>query len=98
MSLGYLVGLDVGTTGAKALVSTAGGQTLAQGHARLDWQATRWGAETAAQAIFDAALEAVRRALRQAPAGPVAAIGIASFAESSVLLGDTGEPVGPVIA
>lgn len=91
---GLLVGLDVGTTSSKAVVFDESGAPVAAGRAPTPWQ----GGELPARALLDAAVTAVAHALAEAPAGPVAGLGVTSMAESGVLLDRHGEPVAPVIA
>jgi sugar (pentulose or hexulose) kinase len=98
MTQPLLVGLDVGTTASKAVVFTLDGQALAEGRAATPWQATASGAELDPRQLLGAVLRALGDALDAAPAGPVAAVGVASIGESGVLTGPHGEPVAPVIA
>ena len=56
------------------------------------------GAEIAPERLVDCALAAANEALDGAPDGPVGALGVASFAETGVLLDARGEPVAPAIA
>jgi sugar (pentulose or hexulose) kinase len=56
------------------------------------------GAEADPVALFGAAAAAARDALDRAPAGGVAGIGVASMAETGVLLGERGEVLAPAIA
>ena len=92
------VGLDVGTTTSKAVVFTEGGDPVASGRASTPWTVTDSGAELDATALLDAAKSAVAQALADCPPGPVGGLGVASIAESGVLLDRRGESVAPVIA
>jgi sugar (pentulose or hexulose) kinase len=91
-----LIGLDVGTTASKAVVFTEGGDPVASGRADTPW--TDSGAELDATALLESAKTAVAQAMSQCPPGPIAGLGVTSFAESGVLLDRRGEPVAPVIA
>ena len=93
-----LLGLDLGTTSCKAAVVSHGGREVAHGRARVPWERVPTGAEIAPERLVDAALAAAREALAAAPQGRVGAIGVASFAETGVLLDAHGEPVAPAIA
>ncbi|MCW2938563.1 MAG: xylulose kinase [Actinomycetia bacterium] len=93
-----LVGVDVGTTSCKVTVCTADGREVANGKAPLEWQVTRDGVEVEPATILRAVGPAIAVALAQAPACPVAAVGVASMGESGVLLDRRGDPVAPVIA
>jgi sugar (pentulose or hexulose) kinase len=92
------IGLDVGTTTSKAVVFTEDGDTLASGRANTPWTITTSGAELEATALLEAAKSAVAEALAQCPPGQIGGLGVASLAESGVLLDRRGEPVAPVIA
>ena len=92
------VGLDVGTTTSKAVVFTQDGDPIASGRATTPWTVTSSGAELDATALLDAAKSAVAEALGDCPPGPIGGLGVASLAESGVLLDKHCEPVAPVIA
>lgn len=93
-----LLGLDLGTTSCKAAVVSHGGREMAHGRARVPWERVPTGAEIAPERLVEAALAAAGEALAAAPAGPIGALGVASFAETGVLLDAHGEPVAPAIA
>jgi sugar (pentulose or hexulose) kinase len=93
-----LIGLDVGTTSSKAVVFTEDGDPVASGRANTPWTITTSGAELEATALLEAAKSAVAEALAQCPPGQIGGLGVASLAESGVLLDRRGEPVAPVIA
>ena len=92
------VGLDVGTTTSKAVVFTEDGDPVASGRAETPWTLTSSGAELDATALLAAASSAVAQALADCPPGAIGGLGVASLAESGVLLDRHGEPVAPVIA
>jgi sugar (pentulose or hexulose) kinase len=94
-----LIGLDVGTTSCKAAVVSPGGEELAHGRAPTPWRAVPTGAEIDPRDLLDSVLAAAREALASAPeGGRVAGVGVASLAETGVLLDRAGEPVVPSIA
>ena len=93
-----LLGLDLGTTSCKAAVVTHGGRDVAHGRARVPWERVPTGAEIAPERLVEAALVAAGEALAAAPDGPIGALGVASFAETGVLLDASGAPVAPAIA
>ena len=93
-----LAGLDVGTTSVKALLVTPEGTEVGLGRAATTWSATPFGAETSAASIADAARAALADALDQAPGDRVTALGVASMAESGVLVGPDDQSLAPVIA
>jgi len=94
-----LVGLDVGTSSAKAVVFTDQGEVVGEGRARTPWITTSYGVELAAEELLNAAIEALESAL-DATAGTTSAtaVGITSMGESGVLVDRNGIPVAPVIA
>jgi sugar (pentulose or hexulose) kinase len=92
-----LLGLDVGTTSTKAAVIDLDGNELAHGRAPMPWTSLPTGAEIAPEALLACAVEAARDALETA--GPVAAVGVSSMAETGILLARDGRPAGaPAIA
>jgi sugar (pentulose or hexulose) kinase len=94
----YLIGLDVGTTSSKAVVIDRHGVEVGHGRAATPWHATATGVQTDALAVLESAKQAIGQALERVPRGAVTGVGVASMAESGVLLNRTGEPVAPVIA
>lgn len=107
-----LVGVDVGTTFCKAAVVDLDGVEIAHGRVPTPWQATPTGAQAEPGSLLDAAVAAARAALtaadgrRAAPEGGrradgglrVLGVGVASMAETGVLLDRADEPVAPAIA
>jgi sugar (pentulose or hexulose) kinase len=93
-----LLGIDVGTSVCKAAVVDGAGAELAHGQAPTPWRTVPTGAEVDLEALFAAVVTAARDALASAPDGRVAAIGVASIAESGALLDGTGEALHPAIA
>lgn len=93
----HLVGIDIGTTRVKAVLLDEGGSAAAAAeraaplaHPRPGW------AETDAEAIVAAAVEAAREAVG---AAGVAAVGIANQRSTTVLWDRaTGRPVAPAIS
>jgi sugar (pentulose or hexulose) kinase len=98
MALELLAGLDVGTTSVKALLVAPDGTEVALGRAPTTWSATAFGAETTAESLINAVRIALADALDRAPGHRVVALGVASMAESGVLVGPDDEPLAPVIA
>ncbi|HET8757761.1 MAG TPA: FGGY family carbohydrate kinase, partial [Solirubrobacteraceae bacterium] len=92
-----LLGLDVGTTAVKAAVFDGDGDELATGRAPTPWRTVPTGAEVDADALLAAAVAAAREAVAAA-GGRIVAIGVASVAETGVLLDRDGRPVVPGIA
>lgn len=93
-----LVGLDVGTTASKAAVFTTDGRQMATGRSETPWVVAPHGVEADPGALVAAAVDAMCDALASSPDGPVLAVGVASMAESGVLLDAHGVPLAPVIA
>lgn len=93
-----LVGVDVGTTSAKAAVVSLDGRELSHGRAPMPWRQVSTGAEIAPDALVGTALAAVSGALGGGPDGPVVGLGVTGMAETGVLLDGAGTPVAPAIA
>lgn len=98
MAAELFIGLDVGTTAAKAVAFTGAGEAVSTGQATTPWTLTPTGAEVAAPELLDSAKAALSQCLSGCPAGRVAAVGITGIAESGVLVDGSGAPVAPVIA
>jgi sugar (pentulose or hexulose) kinase len=79
-------------------VVTHGGREVAHGRAPVPWERVPSGAEIHPERLVEAALAAAAEALAAAPAGQIGAVGVASFAETGILLDARGEPVAPAIA
>jgi xylulokinase len=97
----YLVGVDVGTTGAKAVVARAGGRIVAEHAASYEVLTPRplW-AEQWPQVWLDGLGEAVRGALAAAAVAPdaVAALTVSSlYGGSGIPVDDRLEPVRPCL-
>jgi sugar (pentulose or hexulose) kinase len=105
----WLLGIDIGTSAVKAVVTNPTGGVLASASAPTPWRQER-GLTEADPADLVAAVRAVsRNALsdayragsggRRAPGtGRVAGVGVTGIAESGVLIDDNDTACGPVIA
>jgi sugar (pentulose or hexulose) kinase len=93
-----LLGLDLGTTYAKAAVVTLDGRERAHGRAITPWRRVTTGAEMDPPDLVRGAVAAARQALGRGPTGRVVGVGICSMAETGVLLDEAGDPVAPMIA
>jgi sugar (pentulose or hexulose) kinase len=98
VSRDHLLGLDVGTTSCKAALVTRAGAEVAHGSAPTPWEVVPTGAELDPLRLLDAALEAIRGALRSVPGARVVALGVSSMAETGVLLDAGGAPLARAIA
>ena len=92
-----VLGLDVGTTAVKAAVFDPDGNEVAGGKAPTPWRTVPTGAEVDADELLAAAVAAAREAVAAA-GGRIVAIGVASVAETGVLLDRDNRPVVPGIA
>ena len=93
------VGLDVGTTTSKAVVFTDDGEPVASGRATTPWTVTTSGAELDARRLARRGQIRCSRSVGRLPSRTRSpGLGVASLAESGVLLDQHGEPVAPVIA
>jgi len=98
-----VIGMDIGTTSAKAAVRSQTRHGAPYAELPTPWQAGRHGqTEIDPYRLLDVAVELLGRAVRGAESawGPVRVrgIGVAGMAESGVLVGGGGRPVAPVIA
>jgi sugar (pentulose or hexulose) kinase len=95
---GLVLGVDLGTTAVKVGASVDGGDCVAAGRAPVPWTATPTGAEVDPHLLLRTVCEALEQACARRPGTPVEAVGVASFAESVVLLDAAGEPLAPLVA
>ena len=92
------LGLDIGTSGVKALLVRPSGDVAASSTAPLTMVTPRPGwAEQDPAAWWDAVGEAARAALAAAPGARVAAVGISGQMHSSVFLDAHGEVIRPAL-
>jgi sugar (pentulose or hexulose) kinase len=92
-----VLGLDVGTTAVKAAVFDADGHEVANGKAPTPWRTVPTGAEVDPDELLAAAVAAAREAVAAA-GGRIVAIGVASVAETGVLVDADNRPVVAGIA
>ena len=98
-----VIGLDLGTTLAKAVVRSESHRAAGYVELPTPWQTGRCGqTEIDPHLLLGLAVELIGRAVREAESawGPVRVrgIGVAGMAESGVLLSAAGRPAAPVIA
>ncbi|RKS75489.1 sugar (pentulose or hexulose) kinase [Motilibacter peucedani] len=93
-----LVGLDVGTSSVKAVALTSDGVERAAASAPVTWTVSGERTELDAYALVASVTAALGDLLVQVPGRRVSALGVASMAESGVLLDRAGEPLGPLVA
>jgi gluconokinase len=93
-----VLGIDIGTTSAKAVLVGADAVVRASGQAGYPLDAPRPGwAEQDPGAVLDAVVEAVREAVVDHPADEIAGLALSSAMHSLLGLDGAGEPVTPVI-
>ena len=97
MSEELYLGLDVGTSSSKVVAFDARGRAVASGSAPTPWSDAQGVAELAPAALLDAVRTALRQVLTGLTPGSIAGLGVASFAESGVLLDRHGSPLGPIV-
>jgi len=93
-----LLGIDVGTSSAKAAVVDRFGREIAHGRSPVEWMSVAGGAEIEPPRLVESAVRAAQQALASAPGGRVAGVGVASMAETGVLLDRHGLPAAAAIA
>jgi sugar (pentulose or hexulose) kinase len=93
-----VIGVDVGTTGAKTVLTTAGGEVLAEaGQEYPTHYAGQNGAEQNPGDWWAAAAAGIRYVLAGVDPANVAAVGISSQAPSVVLVDSMGSPLHPAL-
>lgn len=101
---GVAVGIDLGTTDTKAILTDLAGRTVGFARRRTAWSERRGGGtETTGAALVAGALAAVSSALAQlrhrtGSGVRVTGLGITGLAESGVVLDRQGRETSPVIA
>ena len=98
-----VIGMDIGTTSAKAVARSATHGSAAYVEQPTPWQTGGCGqTEIDPYRLLGVAVELIGRAVREAESawGPVRvrAIGVTGMAESGVLLSGAGRPLAPAIA
>lgn len=98
-----VIGIDIGTTSAKAVARSVSRRGAAYVELPTPWRTgSRGQAEIDPYRLLDLAVELIGRTVREAESagGPVRVrgVGVAGMAESGVLLSGAGRPDGPVIA
>lgn len=93
-----LLGVDIGTSAVKVAASVDGEPSQPVAHVAVPWTSTATGAEIDAVLLWQVVLQALREACSAWPDVPVQAVGIASFAESVVLVDPDGTPLAPLVA
>jgi xylulokinase len=95
---GLFLGLDVGTSGVKALLVRPGGDVAAAATTPLAMDTPRPGwAEQDPGAWWAASVASVRAVLARAPGARVAAVGVSGQMHSSVFLDRAGEVIRPAL-
>jgi len=92
------LGLDVGTSGVKALLVSPAGEVVASATTPLFLSTPRPGwAEQHPDSWWDASLASIRQVLARQPAARVASLGISGQMHSSVFLDGSGEVIRPAL-
>ncbi|AHG92041.1 xylulokinase [Gemmatirosa kalamazoonensis] len=92
------LGLDVGTSGVKAILVAPGGDVVASATTPLRMSTPRPGwAEQDPEAWWQASVAALRDVLAQRPDDSVAAVGISGQMHSSVFLDRAGQVIRPAL-
>jgi xylulokinase len=97
----YVVGVDVGTTGTKAVLLGADGRVVAQSapveHPTTFPPTVPGAAEQDPGHWWEGTARCIREVLDKAPAGTVAAVGVSSQAPCAVLVDSHGRPTHPAL-
>lgn len=94
-----LLGLDLGTTNVKALVTDSAGKTLAQASCPVElFHIGEGGVEQDIEEIWNATLSAIRQVARAVNPAGLHAVGISSQGGAMQVLDANGQPVGHVVS
>ena len=97
-----VIGIDIGTTSAKAVVRSASRPGTPYAQQCTPWQTRGGQADIDPDRLLNVAIDLIGQAVAEAEAGwgpvRVRSIGVAGLAESGVLLDPAGRPAAPVIA
>ncbi len=97
-SRSVFLGLDIGTSGVKAILVATSGDVVANATTPLQLNAPRPGwAEQDPNAWWDASIVAIRAVLARDPAARVASVGISGQMHSSVFLDKDGSVIRPAL-
>lgn len=98
MALDAVLGLDVGTSGVKAIIMDPSGQVRASAGTPLELTTPRPGwAEQNPESWWDASLTSLREVLRRQPDARVLALGLSGQMHSSVFLDAQGQVIRPAL-
>lgn len=92
------VGVDVGTTLTKAGIVDFSGREVVHAAVPTVWHREPTGGHARPADLFDAAVAALEQMLALAPPGEIVGVGVTSMAETAVLTGKDGAPLGPAVA
>lgn len=93
-----LIGVDVGTTRIKAGAIDLDGNELGHTQVATIWQRGPAGVDARPDDFSRAVEQTCEQLLADLPAGEILGVGIASMAETAVLIGPAGDATGPAIA
>lgn len=98
MSDGFFLGVDVGTSGVKAILVAPNGDVVAAATTPLTLSTPRPGwAEQDPEAWWAASVQSIRDALAQRSGARVAAVGLSGQMHSSVFLDKKGDVIRPAL-
>lgn len=98
MAAGLFLGLDVGTSGVKAILIDSAGEVVSAATEPLTLSTPRAGwAEQDPRAWWDATAAVTRRVLGNRPAASIDAVGLSGQMHSSVFLDAAGEIIRPAL-
>lgn len=93
-----IIGLDIGTTGCKAILFNETGRILGQSGAEYSIQTPRPGwAEQEAETVWQLAWQSLREAVAAAPADPPQALAISCQGEAIIPVDESGRAIRPAI-
>ncbi len=93
----YLIGIDLGTTGVKAVVFTEDGQIAAMEYEAYHQEAVKGKRELRAEALWASSQRVLAAAMGRCPSQEEGAVCVSSFGEGFVCLDGAGREISPVM-
>lgn len=93
----YLIGIDLGTTGVKAVVFTEDGQTAAMEYEAYDQETVKGKRELRAEALWASCERVLAAAMEHCPVQGEGAVCVSSFGEGFVCMDGEGREISPVM-
>lgn len=93
----YLIGIDLGTTGVKAVVFAEDGRIVAMEYEAYRQEAVKGKRELRAEVLWESCERVLAAALGRCPCEEEGAVSVSSFGEGFVCLDESGREISPVM-